>query len=165
METKDRKVGHHAHHVEASSMRCSRSRSRSIDSSTKEVKRVQVSSPTRALPHSSSSSDLVENYHIGEVETPANVCPEEPSQWERKPSAIASASTQCISTVVPTPMEKDDGWTRKPPRESLHPQGEHVSLTTVDPHAMMLLRQATPIIIPYEDRHRTDKPQWYHEAS
>jgi hypothetical protein len=57
---------------------------------------------------------LEENYHIGQVETPTNVGLEEPSQWERKPSASASMSAQRDSTVVPTPMENnDDGWTRK----------------------------------------------------
>ncbi len=139
-------------------MRHSCSRSFSIDSSTKEVKRVRVTLPTQALPHSSSSSDLEENYHIEEVEIPANVGPKEPSQWERKPLALASASTQCISTVVSTPMENNNGWTRKPPPESLRPQGEHVSLTRVNIRTMMQLREATPIIIPYEDRHHTDKP-------
>ena len=73
-----------------------------------------------STPHNSSSSELEENYHTEQGETPTNVGPEEPSQWERKPSASVSASAQCNSTVAPTPMENnDDDWTRKSPPENL----------------------------------------------
>ena len=56
-------------------MRHSCSHSRSADSSTKEVKRVCVTLPTQALPHSSSFSSSEENYHIGEVEHPPMLVP------------------------------------------------------------------------------------------
>jgi hypothetical protein len=63
---------------------------------------------------------MEENYHIDQGEIPINVGPEEPSQWERKPSASASASSQHNSTVAPTSMENNDiGWSRKSPPENL----------------------------------------------
>ena len=58
----------------------------------------------------------------------------------------------------------DDGWTRKSLPENLGNR-ESPPKPKFDIHAMMKVREVTPIILPYKDRHRADKPCWYLEAS
>ncbi len=158
---KDRKGGHHAHHVDTNNTR-SRSRSRSTESSVKEVKRVRVSSPSRAPPRSPrSSSDDEEHYHVG-LEQPMSE--DDPRQWERKPPAVASAHGNGASTVA-SASSNNDGWTRKTsPAKTPSPPPED-KMTPEDLAMLRLSKEERQIIMPYADRHSQHKPRWYVEAS
>jgi hypothetical protein len=89
---------------------------------------------------------------------------DDPRQWERKPSTVATTHGNVMSTVA-SASSNNDGWTRKtspaqtsssPPESKMSPQ---------DLAVLRLLQEERQIVMPYADRHSQHKPRWYFEAS
>ena len=153
--TKDRKGGHHAHHIETgASLPRSRSRSRSAESSVREVKKIRVRSPSRERSRSRSTDGSEENYHLQSGDSPMKD-EENPNGWGRKTAAKGNVVT----------LETNDGWGRKNPPEESKPAPAPPQRTPEIAAAIQAAARGDKFVLPHHDRHRDDPPRWYREIS
>lgn len=155
------KGGHQAHQVDASDRKSSCSCS--VDSSNKEVKRINAHTPRWACSHNSSSRDPEEHYHVEEKGGfPNDVNASSPSQWVRKPVTFIPRKAKSPKNDVPPAMFSSGGWKKKPPPEE--PVVTVAALAVGSDTTQQSQQRDAPVLL-YYDICCEEKPCWYLEAS